>query len=600
MSLITSYSAPVGYYKVLIESSCAVEDKPGCPNVTKITCPEEIFVLFNAWCPEDSVYLEDEAHRNEYVMNDTGAIWVGTHRDNEPIPWNFGQYEVCVLECAVYLLSNANLAVGARSDPVKLCRALSALVNSSDDNGILWGRWTETYPPNSTEPSEWVGSVEILRQYLLNEEPVRYGQCWVFSGVLTTLLRCLGIPARSVTNFESGHDIDCSFSIDCHYDIEGNPVDDLDDSIWNFHVWNEAWFTRPDLPPGYNGWQAVDATPQEASESIMRCGPCPLKAIKEGDVYLPYDTGFMFSEVNGDRVWWKVEKNGDMAVEWVDKSCIGKKISTKAVGSEEREDITHLYKYEDGSKDEERVQAKVGQFSSREDLISKSVSRDVSVEIGQETAVMGDEIKIPITLVNQSKKSSRTVSLSAHVKCSAYTGKTDCKQPLLKTVSNVLELSKNESDTVTISIAPEDYLKKIRAGSTLRMFLQLSVQETKQVFAAQESFLVKKCSGVQILCDKKTVKQYEEFDVTCTYTNNSASKLTRSYFYLEGPGIRRSKKLYCGTIQPGATIERKLNLSAYRVGERVLFVKFCNNKISNAIDKITIIVEEADDTEIVS
>ena len=34
----------------------------------------------------------------------------------------------------------------------------------------------------------------------------------------------------------------------------------------NFHVWNEAWFERSDLPEGYGGWQAFDATPQEASE----------------------------------------------------------------------------------------------------------------------------------------------------------------------------------------------------------------------------------------------------------------------------------------------------------------------------------------------
>ena len=597
--MMTSVSAPVGYYKVLIESICSVSGSPGSPNITKITCPEEIFVLFNCWCPEDSVFLEDEAQRQEYVLNDTGLIWVGTYRDFEPIPWNFGQYEVCVLECAVYLLSNANLAVAARSDPVKLTRALSALVNSNDEGGMLWGRWTETYPPNSTDPTEWVGSVEILRQYLLNEEPVRYGQCWVFSGVLTTLLRCLGVPARCVTNFESGHDTDCSYSIDCHYDVEGNPVDELDDSIWNFHVWNEAWFKRHDLPPGYDGWQAVDATPQEASESIMRCGPCPVKAIKQGDVYLPYDCGFLFAEVNGDRIWWKVEKDGSMTVEYIDRNCIGKSISTKAVGSDDREDLTTSYKHEDGSNEEENVISKVNQFGSRKEWTTKKVNKDIQVELGHETAIMGSEIKIPIQLTNTNSKSSRTVSLSAHIKCAAYTGRTDNKQPLIKTVTNVLELSKSESDTLTISLLPDEYLKKIRAGSTLRMFLQLSVQETKQVYATQETFLVKKGSGVMVTCSKTTVKQYEEFDVTCSYTNTTSTKLTRSYFYLEGPGIRRSKKLYCGTVQPGSTIERTLNLSAYRVGERVLFVKFCNSKIPNAIEKVKIVVEEAEPTEVI-
>ena len=35
----------------------------------------------------------------------------------------------------------------------------------------------------------------------------------------------------------------------------------------NFHVWNEVWFSRPDLAPEFPGpdWQIIDATPQELS-----------------------------------------------------------------------------------------------------------------------------------------------------------------------------------------------------------------------------------------------------------------------------------------------------------------------------------------------
>ena len=37
----------------------------------------------------------------------------------------------------------------------------------------------------------------------------------------------------------------------------------------NFHVWNESYMARPDLPPGYGGWQAFDATPQELSYGMV-------------------------------------------------------------------------------------------------------------------------------------------------------------------------------------------------------------------------------------------------------------------------------------------------------------------------------------------
>ncbi len=32
----------------------------------------------------------------------------------------------------------------------------------------------------------------------------------------------------------------------------------------------------------------------------MQLGPCPVVAVKEGNVYLPYDTKFVFGEVNAD------------------------------------------------------------------------------------------------------------------------------------------------------------------------------------------------------------------------------------------------------------------------------------------------------------
>lgn len=59
------------------------------------------------------------------------------------------------------------------------------MVNSNDDDGILVGRWDGEYG-DGTAPSAWTGSVPILQQFLETEQPVNYGQCWVFSGVCTT------------------------------------------------------------------------------------------------------------------------------------------------------------------------------------------------------------------------------------------------------------------------------------------------------------------------------------------------------------------------------------------------------------------------------
>ena len=98
---------------------------------------------------------------------------------------------------------------------------------------------------------------------------VKYGQCWVFSAVTTTVCRALGLPCRSVTNYVSAHDTNQSLTIDRFFDKSGEELDSRDnpeigsDSIWNFHVWNEVFLRgRGHWPEIYAGWAAVDATPQ--------------------------------------------------------------------------------------------------------------------------------------------------------------------------------------------------------------------------------------------------------------------------------------------------------------------------------------------------
>jgi len=55
----------------------------------------------------------------------------------------------------------------------------------------------------------------------------------------------------------------------------------------------------------YSGWQVIDATPQEQSEDMFRCGPASVAAIRKGEIRRPYDGPFVFSEVNADKVYWQ-------------------------------------------------------------------------------------------------------------------------------------------------------------------------------------------------------------------------------------------------------------------------------------------------------
>lgn len=59
---------------------------------------------------DDAVYLPEESHLQEYVMNETGIIYRGTSEYISSIPWNYGQvtrtqfYCVCFCQVSVQLV----------------------------------------------------------------------------------------------------------------------------------------------------------------------------------------------------------------------------------------------------------------------------------------------------------------------------------------------------------------------------------------------------------------------------------------------------------------------------------------------------------------
>uniref|UniRef100_A0A8C4Q815 protein-glutamine gamma-glutamyltransferase n=1 Tax=Eptatretus burgeri TaxID=7764 RepID=A0A8C4Q815_EPTBU len=501
----------------------------------------QFYILFNPWCIDDTVYMEGEDEKKEYILNETGKLYIGSSNDISSRSWNFGQFEEGVLQICFELLDNSEMPVTARGNPVDLCRVLTAIINSQDDEGVLEGNWSGEYK-GGTEPTHWLGSVEILKEYHEKQKPVRYGQCWVFSAVLTTVMRSLGIPCRSVTNFDSAHDSDKSITIDVIFDEDGKEVEKMEsDSIWNFHVWNDCWMKRPDLIDGFDGWQAIDATPQETSSGVYQCGPSSLKAIKNGMVYLNYDTPFLFAEVNSDRIFWRLNKKGRLKPFWRNKNAVGHFISTQAVGGKGRADVTNLYKYLEGS-EEERIavdlackHGALAQELSLEDL------NDVTVTVkSKEEVFIGSKVPIFVTLKNSAHQ-TRQLIMVVRVNVIYYTG---VKKGMCKEETFNLTLEANAEHKVELSLESSNYMDLYEEHCALQCVVTGRVLETREPIIDQHTFHLKEFSLPMLL--EGRAKQQKESKIKLSFKNPLDKPLKDVMLKTEGVGLKTGKVINLG------------------------------------------------------
>uniref|UniRef100_A0A3Q3X005 Protein-glutamine gamma-glutamyltransferase 2 n=1 Tax=Mola mola TaxID=94237 RepID=A0A3Q3X005_MOLML len=325
VTINSSPNAPIGLYSLTL-------DQEG-QNISL----GQFILLFNAWCPRDAVYMRSETKRQEYVLARHGQIYRGTYKRINGTPWNFGQFDKGVLDICLMILdsnpkfvSDASKDSSSRRSPIYVTRVLSAMVGVSV--GPLWA------------PVSGMCGQRLLRYTRKPSEAV------VMTCGSPPVARALGIPCRVVTNFESAHDADASLMIE---NVDGNLITILLSFFRfprNFHVWVESWMTRPDLDSDFDGWQVSDPTPQETSEGVFCCGPAPVLAIHEGELTKKYDAPFIFAEVNADVVDMVRLPNGQLVKFGGSTKSVGRFISTKAVGSDDRRDITHQYKYPEGTR----------------------------------------------------------------------------------------------------------------------------------------------------------------------------------------------------------------------------------------------------------
>ncbi|XP_070711014.1 coagulation factor XIII A chain [Pempheris klunzingeri] len=514
---------------------------------TKWDKSRDLYILFNPWAAADAVFLDDERERQECVMTEMGIIYHGAYDDIAERNWNYGQFNYGVLDACLFIMDKCEMPITNRGDPVKVTRKASAMLNSRDDDGVLVGNWSGDYT-YGVAPTSWTGSTDILLAYASSKMPVRYAQCWVYSAVFNTFLRCLGIPSRVVTNYFSAHDNDGNLKTDIILDENGR-IDRsrTRDSIWNYHCWNECYMSRPDLPPGFGGWQVVDATPQETSDGMYRCGPASVQAIKHGQTCFPFDAAFVFAEVNSDVVFYARSKDGTMEPVRVNRTHVGRLIVTKAAGDVTRRDITDQYKFSEGSTEERTVLEKAEEYGCKRDK-SELPAADVDLVLPSLEVSVGDDFELNLEFVNHSGQ-RRIVDAYISGSVVFYTG-VPSSEFLFRDPTVTIGPNKTVKELVVVE--SKNYMKHLVEQSNLHFIATGKVKETGQIITAMKVVTLHNPKLIVTISERGKVN--EEMTATVEFTNPFTFSLEDVYIRMEGPGIMLPKSKYYSLIPGGSSL----------------------------------------------
>eukprot|EP00800_Vazella_pourtalesii_P020227 TRINITY_DN7079_c1_g1_i1.p1 TRINITY_DN7079_c1_g1~~TRINITY_DN7079_c1_g1_i1.p1 ORF type:complete len:710 (-),score=166.81 TRINITY_DN7079_c1_g1_i1:104-2233(-) len=567
--VVLSTATPVGLYESLQIKLAPVKEESELEEMTLITTLS-VFIAFNPWFEDELVFLKDEAERTEYVHNDRGVIWMSNF---VPCPWYFGQHQESVLAVLSQLLKES----GATRDQLSCPIHVSRLISKSLVDKILVGKWTGDYG-HGKDPTYWKATTQIMKEYLNTSTSVRYGQCWVFSAVLCSLLRGVGIPSRPVTNYNSAHEINpvtntADLQVDFYMDQNGNPIEEKNkDFLWNFHSWTELWLNRTDLaeaiPSGEKvslvGWQAIDATPQESGRPIL--GPASLSAIKEGCVGIPFDTDSLYGGVNADHVYYIKNLDGSFKEVFRDVSIVGKHISTKAVGKMDRSDITNLYKYSEGSFEERDRFRKAHSKSIAQELAV--VNQKIQIDFLTQDVIVGQEFVGHIEVSNVSPQlfQANVLAKAFLVRHNGHIIKKifEAKHPWRKF---------HARDTVTMdfSLTPEKYAEYLHDQPFIMSYVYVQMKETNQK-------LLRDCRSHFVVSPPKvtvpdTVRAYEPFNLNFSFMN--PLKTTLHEVEIVGHAIKSSTQgfeLVVGELPVGESVNEMHYLKFFKEGRHKMMI----------------------------
>ncbi|XP_013856249.1 coagulation factor XIII A chain [Austrofundulus limnaeus] len=322
--------------------------------------------------------------------------------------------------------------------------------------------------------------------------------------------------------------------------------------------------SRPDLPPGFGGWQVVDATPQETSDGMYRCGPASVQAIKHGQICYPFDAAFVFAEVNSDCVFYSRKNDGTLQTVKVNRTHVGRMVLTKAVGNETRRDITDQYKFPEGTPEERTVLEKAEEYGCKQEKSNPPLA-DVDVVLPTLEVGIGNDFELNLEFINQSEQ-RRTVEAYVSGSVVYYTGVAS-HEFLFQTPTVTIQPKKSVKKMVMVE--SRNYMDHLVEQANLNFIVTGKIKETGKIVTTMK--LVTLHNPKLIVEVTGSSKVNEEMMAAVRFTNPFTHNLEEVYIRMEGPGVMLPKTKYYALIPGGSSLTCTEMFTPQRAGRTRVF-----------------------------
>jgi hypothetical protein len=300
-----------------------------------------------------------------------------------------------------------------------------------------------------------------------------------------------------------------------------------------------------------DGWQAVDATPQEQSDlgkNKYECGPASVNQIKINHKQrgIPYDTDFVLGEVAAISKTWvptswirscttKLPEDNNYCLYEEKSNVVGTKVLTKALGSWAAEDVVTAYKNPNQPFQDLEQETAAVTFTVSDCAAHASVGSDFHCSlIAQNT---GDD----------------AVTVSGMFEISIVPYSHDLAHSIKSHPLDAVEIAPSKSHTFTVRLTESDYISALEQGFDMDVSITAKAEDSSKVLV--DSFMTLR--RVRLVSPEVSVavnKAGKQATVTVTFTNPLSVALHHALFKVDSIDGKLCEGSRCNTIGTGLDI----------------------------------------------